>query len=244
VQGNCIFFKVISLVFKATDRGDVLIFVSGVNEITTVCDAAKEYAEKSPHWIILPLHSGLALADQDKVSFRLHFHELHKTNMKNILFQVFDYAPEGMRKCIVSTNIAETSLTVDGVRFVIDSGKVKEMSYDASCKGQRLKEFWVSKSSAEQRKGRAGRTGPGVSVYLFVFIFYSLKKYCIFIRLVIVCFPKNNSKVLKLIQYQRSFVCRSTQFFCKWFLWAYQMLEHFLFLNHQRKKALNKQSWA
>ncbi|XP_023158361.1 probable ATP-dependent RNA helicase DHX34 [Ceratitis capitata] len=143
------YIQVLSLIdqkYPTTERGDVLIFVSGVNEITTVCDAAKEYAEKNSHWIILPLHSGLALADQDKV---------------------FDYAPDGMRKCIVSTNIAETSLTVDGVRFVIDSGKVKEMSYDASCKGQRLKEFWVSKSSAEQRKGRAGRTGPGTCFRLF-----------------------------------------------------------------------------
>lgn len=130
----------------ASERGDVLIFVSGVNEIDVVCDAVQEYAKEQTHWLLLPLHSGLALAEQDKV---------------------FDYAPDGMRKCIVSTNIAETSLTVDGVRFVIDSGKVKEMSYDASCKGQRLKEFWVSKSSAEQRKGRAGRTGPGVSSYSF-----------------------------------------------------------------------------
>lgn len=126
----------------ATERGDVLIFVSGVSEIDSVCEAVREYATQQTQWLVLPLHSGLALAEQDKV---------------------FDYAPDGMRKCIVSTNIAETSLTVDGVRFVIDSGKVKEMSYDASCKGQRLKEFWVSKSSSEQRKGRAGRTGPGVS---------------------------------------------------------------------------------
>lgn len=120
----------------------MLIFVSGVSEIDSVCEAVREYATQQTQWLVLPLHSGLALAEQDKV---------------------FDYAPDGMRKCIVSTNIAETSLTVDGVRFVIDSGKVKEMSYDASCKGQRLKEFWVSKSSSEQRKGRAGRTGPGVS---------------------------------------------------------------------------------
>lgn len=52
---------------SASERGDVLIFVSGVNEITTVCDAAKEYAEQQSHWIVLPLHSGLSLADQDKV---------------------------------------------------------------------------------------------------------------------------------------------------------------------------------
>lgn len=80
---------------------------------------------------------------------------------------MFDYAPDGMRKCIISTNIAETSVTIDGIRFVVDSGKVKEMSFDPSCKMSRLKEFWISKASAEQRKGRAGRTGPGVCYRLY-----------------------------------------------------------------------------
>jgi HrpA-like RNA helicase len=83
-----------------------------------------------------------------------------------------------VRKCIVSTNIAETSITIDGIRFVADSGKVKEMSYDPICKMQKLKEFWISKASAEQRKGRAGRTGPGVcyryalsSIIIFIFFY-------------------------------------------------------------------------
>ena len=115
--------------------------MSGLKEITTVVDACKEYAERTNKWIVLPLHSTLSLADQDKV---------------------FDYPPEGVRKCIVSTNIAETSVTIDGVRFVVDSGKAKEMHFDPVCKMSRLKEFWISRASAEQRKGRAGRTGPGV----------------------------------------------------------------------------------
>jgi len=84
-----------------------------------------------------------------------------------IIFQAFDYPPEGVRKCIIATNIAETSITIDGIRFVVDSGKVKEMTYDPICKMQRLKEFWTSRASVEQRKGRAGRTGPGVCYRLF-----------------------------------------------------------------------------
>ncbi|KAB0398430.1 hypothetical protein E2I00_014818, partial [Balaenoptera physalus] len=80
---------------------------------------------------------------------------------------VFDMAPPGVRKCILSTNIAETSVTIDGIRFVVDSGKVKEMSYDPQAKLQRLQEFWISQASAEQRKGRAGRTGPGVCFRLY-----------------------------------------------------------------------------
>ncbi len=108
------------------------------------------------------LHSALSLEEQDKV---------------------FDIAPDGVRKCIISTNIAETSVTIDGIRFCIDSGKVKEMGYDPDTKMNRLQvfqhfasfrhssnlisclffdqEYWISKASAEQRKGRAGRTGPG-----------------------------------------------------------------------------------
>jgi len=132
--------------YPHTERGDLLIFLSGITEITKVVDACRQYAEINNTWIVLPLHSTLSLAEQDKV---------------------FDYPPDGVRKAIVSTNIAETSVTIDGVRFVCDSGKVKEMTYDPVCKMQRLKEFWVSRASAEQRKGRAGRTGPGVCFRLF-----------------------------------------------------------------------------
>ncbi|XP_013779441.2 probable ATP-dependent RNA helicase DHX34 [Limulus polyphemus] len=132
--------------YPSGERGDLLIFLSGMTEISTLVEAATIYAEQTQKWIILPLHSTLSLAEQDKV---------------------FDYPPEGVRKCIISTNIAETSVTIDGVRFVVDSGKVKEMSYDATYRMQRLQEFCISRASAEQRKGRAGRTGPGVCYRLF-----------------------------------------------------------------------------
>nr|KAG5694320.1 hypothetical protein BaRGS_035188 [Batillaria attramentaria] len=132
--------------YLATERGDLLIFLSGMTEIMKVVEAAKLYAQQMKRWIILPLHSALSVEEQEKV---------------------FDYPPEGVRKCIVSTNIAETSVTIDGVRFVVDSGKVKEMSFDPKYKMQRLKEFWISRASAEQRKGRAGRTGPGMCFRLY-----------------------------------------------------------------------------
>ncbi|XP_068226643.1 probable ATP-dependent RNA helicase DHX34 [Palaemon carinicauda] len=138
------------------ERGDVLIFLSGMSEISNVVEAAKVYAQQTNRWIVLPLHSTLSVTEQEKV---------------------FDMPPEGVRKCIVSTNIAETSVTIDGVRFVVDSGKVKEMSYDALSKMQKLKEFWISQASAEQRKGRAGRTGPGTCFRL-----YSEEEYNSFIQ--------------------------------------------------------------
>ena len=72
--------------FPKEEKGDLLIFLSGLNEIQAVVDGAKQYNEKNENWIVLPLHSSLSMQDQDKV---------------------FDYAPEGMRKCIISTNIGE-----------------------------------------------------------------------------------------------------------------------------------------
>lgn len=132
--------------YPPEERGDLLVFLSGMAEISTVLEAAQTYASHTQRWVVLPLHSALSVAEQDKV---------------------FDVAPPGVRKCILSTNIAETSVTIDGIRFVVDSGKVKEMSYDPQAKLQRLQEFWISQASAEQRKGRAGRTGPGVCFRLY-----------------------------------------------------------------------------
>lgn len=132
--------------YPPEERGDLLLFLSGVAEISTIQEACQVYATHTRRWIVLPLHSTLSLAQQDKV---------------------FDISPPGVRKCIISTNIAETSVTIDGVRFVVDSGKVKEMSFDPKAKMQRLQEFWISRASSEQRKGRAGRTGPGVCYRLY-----------------------------------------------------------------------------
>ncbi|CAN0145509.1 unnamed protein product, partial [Ectocarpus fasciculatus] len=81
--------------------------------------------------------------------------------------KVFDASPLGTRKMILATNIAETSVTIDGVRFVCDSGKAKEMSWDPASGVRQAQAFWVSRASAEQRKGRAGRTGPGVCFRLY-----------------------------------------------------------------------------
>lgn len=137
--------------YPSHERGDVLIFLSGIQEINTVAEAIIDYVRTTKKWIILRLHSSLSIDIQDKV---------------------FDLAPLGIRKCILATNIAETSVTIDGIRFVVDSGKVKEMTDDLHSRTHQLREFWISKASAEQRKGRAGRTGPGVC-----FRFYSEELY-------------------------------------------------------------------
>ncbi|KAG7269788.1 LOW QUALITY PROTEIN: hypothetical protein CRUP_033834 [Coryphaenoides rupestris] len=161
--------------YPPEERGDLLLFLSGVAEIATIQEACQVYATHTQRWIVLPLHSTLSLVQQDKAS-RRHTprptqphpqKQLYTTMSAKIIVsllssQVFDISPPGVRKCIISTNIAETSVTIDGVRFVVDSGKVKEMSFDPKAKMQRLQEFWISRASSEQRKGRAGRTGPGM----------------------------------------------------------------------------------
>ncbi|XP_066148690.1 probable ATP-dependent RNA helicase DHX34 [Euwallacea fornicatus] len=131
--------------YTPNQKGDVLVFLNGFSEISSLADAVTEYSELKKNWIVLPLHSSLSLEDQDKV---------------------FDYPPEGVRKCIISTNIAETSVTIDGIRFVIDSGKCNRMVYN-TLGISKLSETNISQDSAKQRSGRAGRTGPGVCYRLY-----------------------------------------------------------------------------
>ncbi|KAL3112832.1 hypothetical protein niasHT_019158 [Heterodera trifolii] len=143
------FVNILQLIDKkypSTERGDVLVFLNGISEISIVAEACKEFAEFTKRWIVLILHSTLSVEEQQKV---------------------FDLAPMGVRKCILSTNIAETSVTIDEIRFVIDSGKENLMRYDPSVRTHRLTESWIAKASANQRKGRAGRTGPGVCFRLY-----------------------------------------------------------------------------
>lgn len=140
------FLQKIATKYRWSERGDVLIFLNGVAEITQLANKLKEYAESSGRWIILMLHSTLAVKEQNKV---------------------FDLSPPGVRKVILSTNIAEASVTIDEVRFVIDSGKVNINYYDPKSRLTKLVEQYISKASADQRKGRAGRTGPGVAWRLY-----------------------------------------------------------------------------
>ena len=96
--------------------------------------------------LALPLHGGLSSSDQRKV---------------------FRRPPRGVRKVVVSTNIAETSLTIDDIVFVIDSGMLKEMRYDPHHQMPKLVTTLVSRASADQRKGRAGRVRAGHCFRLF-----------------------------------------------------------------------------
>ena len=130
--------------------GDILVFMTGQDEILTLCqvvtDRLLELGEQVPPILVLPVYSLLPSELQAKI---------------------FDPAPGGARKVIVATNIAETSLTVDGIYYVVDSGYCKLKVYNSRMGMDSLTVFPVAQAGANQRSGRAGRTGPGKCYRLY-----------------------------------------------------------------------------
>ncbi|KAK5841973.1 DExH-box ATP-dependent RNA helicase DExH7, chloroplastic [Gossypium arboreum] len=133
---------------ETCDKGAILIFLPGVVEIHTLLDrlaASYRFAGPSSDWL-LPLHSSIAADEQKKV---------------------FLNPPDGIRKVIIATNIAETSITIDDVVYVIDCGKHKENRYNPQKKLSSMVEDWISRANAKQRRGRAGRVKPGICFCLY-----------------------------------------------------------------------------
>ncbi len=123
-------------------RGDVLVFLPGEKQIR---DAADELGKaKFHHTEILPLYSRLSAGDQQKI-FERH----------------------SARRVVLATNVAETSLTVPGIKYVVDSGLARISRYSVRGKVQRLPIEPVSQASADQRKGRCGRESEGICIRLF-----------------------------------------------------------------------------
>ncbi len=134
--------RVLPQILKETRR-HVLVFLPGAAEIRRTMQACEAIARQNKA-LLLPLHGELSAEEQDAA-----------------------VAPGNQRKIICSTNVAESSLTIDGVEAVIDSGTARVMTYSAWSGLSRLEVEKVSQASVLQRSGRAGRTGPGVAVRLF-----------------------------------------------------------------------------
>lgn len=150
MTGNINYDLITSLVSKVhedlvreSNTGSILIFLPGVAEINK-CVRLLNQDFDAPS-VVLPLHSALSPQEQHRV------------------FESF----AGKRKIVVSTNIAETSITIDDCVVTIDSGRVKSMSYNSVDNTTRLVEIFESKAEAKQRRGRAGRVSNGVSYKLF-----------------------------------------------------------------------------
>ncbi len=122
--------------------GDVLVFLSGEREIRDTAEVLT--GRLGPRVDVLPLYSRLSVGEQQK-AFRPHAH----------------------RRVVLATNVAETSVTVPGIRYVVDPGTARISRYSARLKVQRLPIEAISQASAEQRKGRCGREGPGVCIRLY-----------------------------------------------------------------------------
>lgn len=88
-------------------------------------------------------------------------------------YAIFNTVPEGVRQIVISTNVAETSLTIPGIRYVVDCGRAKEKVFDKYLQISKFVVQWISRASAEQRAGRAGRTGPGYCYRLYSAALYS-----------------------------------------------------------------------
>jgi ATP-dependent helicase HrpA len=138
----------VSAIIDAVDElvaegpGDILVFLAGEREIRDTQDALTERG--LPGTEIVPLYSRLSAADQHKV-----------------------FSAHSGRRIVLATNVAETSLTVPGIRYVIDPGTARISRYSHRTKVQRLPIEAVSQASARQRSGRCGRLGPGIAIRLY-----------------------------------------------------------------------------
>jgi ATP-dependent helicase HrpA len=124
------------------DRGDILIFLSGEREIRETAETLRKHKLQLTE--VLPLYARLSPAEQGRV-----------------------FKPHASRRIVLATNVAETSLTVPGIRYVIDSGFARISRYSHRSKVQRLPVERISQASADQRKGRCGRVAAGVCIRLY-----------------------------------------------------------------------------
>lgn len=205
-----------------SQTGDILLFLTGKEEIDTACEVLFDRMNAlkgAPKLLILPIYSALPSELQTRSAclsslalpmflsrfflfaifllcclflrsfkarcFSLTFtftqslpNSIHSNSIQydfQNICRIFEPAPEGSRKCIVATNIAEASITIDGIYYVVDPGFVKENIYDSKRGMDQLVVVPISQASAKQRAGRAGRTGlfwilfvhPGVLFFLF-----------------------------------------------------------------------------
>lgn len=127
---------------QAEGRGDILIFMNGEREIRDTAEALQKQNLK--HTEILPLFARLSAQEQNKI-----FH------------------PSGLNRIVLATNVAETSLTVQGIKYVIDPGTARISRYSYRTKVQRLPIEPISQASANQRKGRCGRVSEGICIRLY-----------------------------------------------------------------------------
>ncbi|KAJ0111776.1 hypothetical protein Patl1_01411 [Pistacia atlantica] len=140
--------QLVRKICKDSEDGAILVFLPGWEDINRTRERllADAFFRDNSKFVIISLHSMVPSVEQKRV---------------------FKRPPLGCRKIVLSTNIAETAITIDDVVYVIDSGRMKEKSYDPYNNVSTLQSSWVSKASAKQREGRAGRCQPGICYHLY-----------------------------------------------------------------------------
>ncbi|KAM6481204.1 P-loop containing nucleoside triphosphate hydrolase protein [Trichoderma sp. SZMC 28011] len=124
----------------------ILVFLPGIADIRSLNDMLLGDPRFSAGWLVYPLHSTIAMEDQEAA---------------------FLVPPQGMRKIVLATNIAETGITIPDVTCVIDTGKHREMRFDEKKQLSRLIDTFISRANAKQRRGRAGRVQNGLCFHMF-----------------------------------------------------------------------------
>ncbi|KAK0190638.1 P-loop containing nucleoside triphosphate hydrolase protein [Armillaria mellea] len=149
--------RTVLMIHRAEEPGDILLFLAGEEEIEDACQKIKlesiDYPDSVGPLVCIPLYSSLSPQEQQRI-----FAPAPTPRTPD--------GPPG-RKVVVSTNIAETSLTIDGIVYVVDSGHSKQRIYNPRVRVESLIVSPISKASAQQRAGRAGRTRPGKCFRLY-----------------------------------------------------------------------------
>ncbi|KAL5057592.1 hypothetical protein RYX36_029196 [Vicia faba] len=140
--------QLIRKICSDSKKGGILVFLLGWDDINKAREKllASSFFKNPLKFVVISLHSMVPSLEQKKV---------------------FKRPPPGCRKIVLSTNIAETAVTIDDIVYVIDSGRMKKKSYDPYNNVSTLQSSWISKASAKQREGRAGRCQPGVCFHLY-----------------------------------------------------------------------------
>ncbi|GAV06141.1 hypothetical protein RvY_16172 [Ramazzottius varieornatus] len=155
VDFNLILTLIRHIVKTTPEDEAILVFLSGwedIKKLNTLLEGAFGSGQRGSRFLVIPLHSMMPTINQRQVFER----------------------PENQRKIVIATSIAETSITIDDVVHVIDTGKIKMKDFDVARNISTLTAQWVSVSNAKQRKGRAGRVKSGVCYHLFTSYQYNL----------------------------------------------------------------------
>lgn len=155
--------SIVKDILNSTDSGDIIFFVTSVSETEQICRKVSEFSDDNVFCV--RLYSGVNEQQKELATNK----DKYKNQIINGKNKTFD------RKIVVATNVAESSITVDGIVYVIDNGYELDSGYDPIYREKTLNRKFISNAQAKQRMGRAGRTGPGTCYHLYTKITFDIE---------------------------------------------------------------------